>query len=78
MKKPKGPRATPEGARKPKQPAVAERRAYGVQEAADLYGVSRSFMWTQIRKGAVPVQRLGRRVLILDADLRAFFGEKGR
>lgn len=50
-----------------------ERLAYSVEEAAEMYGVSRGFVWQRIRNGGLPVKRVGRRVLILRRDLTAFF-----
>lgn len=49
------------------------RRAYGVREAAQLYSVSRGFLWNRIRAGELPVKRAGRRVLVLHDDLTQFF-----
>ena len=53
------------------------RRAYSVAEAAAMYSVSKSFLWQSIRAGRLPVRRVGRRVLILDADLVMFFEKRG-
>jgi hypothetical protein len=52
-----------------------ERRAWSVEEAAALYGVSKGFIWGQIRNGTIPIQRVSRRVLILDRELRKFFND---
>lgn len=61
----------------PELPERNTRRAYSVQEAADLYSVSKGFLRLRIRNGLLPVKRIGRRVLILHTDLIAFFeGEK--
>jgi excisionase family DNA binding protein len=49
------------------------RLAYGVTEAAALYGVSKGLLRKFIREGRLPVKRVGRRVLILAPDLFAFF-----
>jgi excisionase family DNA binding protein len=56
-----------------RQASIPRRRAYGVAEAAQLYSVSRGFLWKRIQDGALPVKRAGRRVLILHANLVAFF-----
>lgn len=41
-----------------------------------MYSVSKSFLWKLIRDGSLPVKRVGRRVLIFDPDLVAFFEGK--
>lgn len=47
-----------------------ERRiAHGIREAAEIVGVSPSFIRKQISAGVLRRTRLGRRVLIKDADL---------
>lgn len=38
-----------------------------------MYSVSKGFLWARIRQGVLPVKRVGRRVLILNADLVEFF-----
>jgi len=38
-----------------------------------MYGVSKGFLWKRISKGLLPVKRVGRRVLLFDEDLVAFF-----
>jgi excisionase family DNA binding protein len=55
-----------------------ERRAWSVEDAAAMYGISKGFIWNQIRSGVIPIQRVGRRVLILDRELRKFFNDPSK
>ena len=47
---------------------VTERRAYSVIELARAYTLSVGFLRGEIRRNALPVHRLGRRVLVLTED----------
>lgn len=51
-----------------------ERLAWGINEAAKSCGVSPGHIRNVIAAGELPTKRLGRRVLILDADLRRWVG----
>jgi excisionase family DNA binding protein len=64
-------------------PALQSKPAYAVAEIAEVTSLSLAFLRNEIRAGRLRVQRFGRRVLVLDADLRAYLergseGEKSR
>jgi excisionase family DNA binding protein len=44
------------------------RRAYGVAEIAQAYGLSIGFLRNEIKSGSLPIKRFGRRVLVLKED----------
>jgi excisionase family DNA binding protein len=48
------------------------RMSYGIDDLADAHGNSRSFWRKEIREGRLPSVRLGKRVLVLTADLDAY------
>jgi excisionase family DNA binding protein len=49
-----------------------ERRAWSVAETCQRLGVSRNFLFGQIRNGLLRARRLGRRIVILNEDLDAY------
>ena len=49
------------------------RRAWGVDEASRMYGVSGAFLRSKIRTGELRALKVGRRMLILERDLVEFF-----
>jgi hypothetical protein len=51
--------------------SITQRRAWNVAELADRYGVSKGFIRQRLRE--LNARRVGRRVLILDEDAKAFF-----
>lgn len=57
--------------------SITKRRAWSIPEACAIYGVSKGFLRQRIRDGHLPARKVGRRVLILDADLVNFF-ESGK
>jgi hypothetical protein len=61
--------------RYPKIPGqnVTPRRAWNIVELAALYGVSKGFVQQRIREGAIRTRHIGRRLIVLDDDARAFF-----
>jgi excisionase family DNA binding protein len=46
--------------------------AFTIKEAARASGISRSFLYVAIGRGALRARKCGARTLILDADLRRF------
>lgn len=58
--------------------SITDRRAWSVKEAAKTYSVSPGFLRRQIRAGALRARRIGRRVLLLDEDVRMFFEGGGK
>ena len=51
---------------------VAQRVAWGLAEIARSTGLSLAFLRNEVRRNALPVKRFGRRVLVLDEDLRHY------
>jgi hypothetical protein len=51
---------------------VAQRIAWGLAEIAKSTGLSLAFLRNEVRREALPVKRFGRRVLVLDEDLRRY------
>jgi hypothetical protein len=45
---------------------------WGLEELAAATGLSVGLLRKEIRRGALPVTRIGRRVLVLDEDWRAY------
>ena len=52
--------------------ATTQRIAWGLAEIAELTGLSLAFLRNEVRRNALPVKRFGRRVLVLDDDLRRY------
>jgi excisionase family DNA binding protein len=48
-----------------------------VPEAAKLLGISRAAAYRFASSGELPIKRLGRRVYVVSAKLRAFIGTEG-
>lgn len=51
---------------------ITSRMAYSIGEAAQIAGVGRSLLYTEIKAGRLPVKKAGRRSLVCDADLKAW------
>ena len=49
-----------------------QRIAWGLAEIAESTGLSLAFLRNEVRRNALPVKRFGRRVLVLDDDLRRY------
>jgi excisionase family DNA binding protein len=54
------------------------RRAWSISELSEMTGLSRAFWRKQIRARALPSRKVGRRVLVLEADLQHYLGEDVR
>ena len=52
--------------------ATTQRVAWGLAEIAESTGLSLAFIRNEVRRKALPVKRFGRRVLVLDADLKNY------
>jgi excisionase family DNA binding protein len=46
--------------------------AYTIRDAAKVVGIGRTKLYEAIKKGELPYKKLGRRTLILAADLRGW------
>ncbi len=69
MKKPT-PTRIPEEPKPPTMP-MNDQLVFGIQEAANLLGISRSSIYILIREGKLPVVKLGRRTLIPVQELKS-------
>jgi hypothetical protein len=49
-----------------------QRIAWGLAEIAESTGLSLAFLRNEVRRQALPVKRFGRRVLVLEEDLRRY------
>jgi excisionase family DNA binding protein len=49
-----------------------QRIAWGLAEIAESTGLSLAFLRNEVRRKALPVKRFGRRVLVLEEDLRRY------
>lgn len=59
--------------------AISQHRlAWGLDEISTGTGLSIGFLRGQLRIGALKSRRIGRRLLILDEDLRAWLGQDSR
>lgn len=52
--------------------AAPARLAWSFAEASTMLGVSSNFLRREAQRGALPIRRVGRRVLIADQDLRDY------
>lgn len=55
--------------------AMTPRVAWSLQEIAKATGLSLGFLRNEVRRGVLRVKRFGRRVLVLDEDLKAYLSE---
>jgi excisionase family DNA binding protein len=51
---------------------VMQRAAWSLAEIAEQTGLSLGFLRNEVRAARLPVRKFGRRVLVLDDDLRAY------
>lgn len=56
--------------------SITNRSAWSVSEIAQATGVSIGFVRKQIHAGALSARKLGRRVVVLDEDLRAWLNTR--
>lgn len=61
----------------PDAQVLLERPTVPVDTAAELLGISRSSAFRAVRRGELPSIRLGRRIVIPTAGLRALLGLDG-
>jgi excisionase family DNA binding protein len=54
--------------------SVTERIAWSVSEVSGRTGLSQAFVRKVIKSGKLRAKRAGRRVLVLDRDLRRYLG----
>lgn len=51
---------------------VMQRLAWGLAEIAESTGLSLGFIRNEVRRKALPVKRFGRRLLVLEEDLKNY------
>jgi excisionase family DNA binding protein len=56
---------------------AAERLTFTVEEAANLLGISRNTAYEAVRRGEIPIIRIGRRILIPRNRLEAMVNQVG-
>ena len=56
--------------------ATIQRVAWSLAEISEATGLSLGFLRNDVRRGSLPTRKFGRRVLVLDQDLKAYL-EKG-
>jgi hypothetical protein len=54
---------------------ATQRIAWGLGEIAQSTGLSLAFLRNEVRRQALPVKRFGRRVLVLEEDLRRYLAD---
>ena len=54
---------------------ISRRVAWSLAEVSDSTGLSLGFLRNEVRRGALPVKKFGRRVLVLDSDLKAYLNQ---
>jgi excisionase family DNA binding protein len=55
--------------------ATSSRVAWSIAEIAEQTGLSLGFLRNEVRAARLPVRKFGRRVLVLDDDLRRYLDE---
>lgn len=48
------------------------KHAYTIKEAVETTGLSRSLLYVEIKRGRLPIRKLGSRTIILEDDLRSW------
>ncbi len=56
---------------------ASEQRTYSVMEAARILGISRNSAYEGVRRGEIPVIRVGGRILVPAAALNRLLGIEG-
>jgi excisionase family DNA binding protein len=54
---------------------TAQRIAWSLGEISDATGLSLGFLRNDVRRGTLPIRKFGRRVLVLDEDLKAYLSK---
>ncbi len=56
-------------------PATTSRIAWSIAEISEATGLSVGFLRNDVRRGVLHIKKFGRRVLVLDSDLRAYMNQ---
>lgn len=51
---------------------TTQRIAWSLAEISDATGLSLGFLRNDIRRGSLPIRKFGRRILVLDEDLKTY------
>lgn len=54
---------------------TAQRIAWSLREISDATGLSLGFLRNDVRRGTLPIRKFGRRVLVLDDDLKTYLSK---
>ena len=54
---------------------TSQRIAWSLAEISEATGLSLGFLRNEVRSERLPIKRLGRRVLVLEEDLRSYLTE---
>jgi excisionase family DNA binding protein len=57
---------------------TTQRVAWSLQEVSEATGLSLGFLRKDMRRGVLRVKRFGRRVLVLDEDLKVYLSQGSR
>lgn len=57
---------------------ASQRTAWSLSEISDSTGLSLGFLRNEARRGALPIKRFGRRVLVLTEDLQDYLARGSR
>ncbi len=55
--------------------ATSQRIAWSLADISELTGLSIGYLRNEVRAARLPVRKFGRRVLVLDEDLRRYLNE---
>lgn len=55
--------------------ATAQRIAWSLAEISNSTGLSLGFLRNEVRRGTLPIKKFGRRVLVLEEDLRKYLAQ---
>lgn len=55
--------------------ATTQRIAWSLTEISASTGLSLGFLRNEVRRGTLPIKKFGRRVLVLEEDLRTYLTE---
>jgi excisionase family DNA binding protein len=51
---------------------ATQRVAWSIAEIAEATGLSEGYLRNEVKRGALPIKKFGRRVLVLEEDLKSY------
>lgn len=51
---------------------TTQRVAWSIAEIAEATGLSEGYLRNEVKRGALPVKKFGRRILVLEEDLKSY------